>query len=79
MQIFFCVVLYGLLHGLLFLPVLLSWVGPSPYDSAYDGDVHPDEKVPPDAAVQVRVLIGLSWLHPVVEGATEGRNRRLFS
>ncbi len=31
LQIFFCVVFYGLFHGLLFLPVILSWIGPSPY------------------------------------------------
>ena len=31
---FFCVVLYGLFHGLCYLPVLLSAIGPSPYESA---------------------------------------------
>jgi len=25
------VVLFGLFHGLVYLPVILSWVGPSPY------------------------------------------------
>lgn len=33
-QVFFCVVLYGLFHGLCYLPVLLSAIGPSPYESA---------------------------------------------
>ena len=27
------VVLYGLFHGLVYLPVVLSWVGPPPYQS----------------------------------------------
>ncbi|RUS79504.1 hypothetical protein EGW08_012736, partial [Elysia chlorotica] len=30
----FLVVLYGLFHGLVFLPVLLSWLGPPPYPTA---------------------------------------------
>jgi len=33
-KVFFCVVLYGLFHGLCYLPVLLSAIGPSPYESA---------------------------------------------
>ena len=33
-QVFFCVVFYGLFHGLCYLPVLLSLIGPSPYDSS---------------------------------------------
>ncbi|XP_063713445.1 NPC intracellular cholesterol transporter 1-like [Symsagittifera roscoffensis] len=33
-QIFFLVSLFGLFHGLIFLPVMLSLVGPSPYLSA---------------------------------------------
>lgn len=33
-QIFFLVVVYGLYHGLVFLPVLLSLVGPEPYATA---------------------------------------------
>nr|XP_002739466.1 PREDICTED: protein patched homolog 1-like [Saccoglossus kowalevskii] len=33
-KIFFLVVLFGLFHGLVFLPVMLSWTGPSPYLSA---------------------------------------------
>lgn len=48
LQIFFAVVLYGLFHGLVFLPVLLSLLGPAPYpkevgaeDSADDEASHP--------------------------------------
>ena len=33
-QVFLCVVFYGLFHGLCYLPVLLSLIGPSPYDSS---------------------------------------------
>ena len=31
LQVFFGVVVFGLFHGLIFLPVLLSLVGPAPY------------------------------------------------
>ena len=41
-QIFFGVVIFGLFHGLLLLPVLLSWFGPAPYTSAYQK--HENEK-----------------------------------
>ncbi|XP_041359344.1 protein patched homolog 1-like isoform X2 [Gigantopelta aegis] len=30
-RVFFTVVLFGLFHGLVYLPVVLSWVGPQPY------------------------------------------------
>ena len=33
-KVFFCVVAYGLFHGLCYLPVILSVIGPAPYDSA---------------------------------------------
>ncbi|CAG0886016.1 unnamed protein product [Cyprideis torosa] len=33
-KVFFGVVVFGLYHGLCFLPVLLSLIGPAPYDSA---------------------------------------------
>lgn len=33
-KVFFCVVFYGLFHGLCYLPVLLSVIGTSPYDSS---------------------------------------------
>lgn len=36
-KVFFCVVLYGMFHGLVFLPVVLSWVGPQPYLSVRMG------------------------------------------
>ncbi|XP_060591012.1 patched domain-containing protein 3-like [Ruditapes philippinarum] len=32
-RVFMTVVLYGLFHGLVYLPVVLSWVGPPPYQS----------------------------------------------
>ncbi|KXJ16057.1 patched domain-containing protein 3 [Exaiptasia diaphana] len=40
-KVFFAVVLFGLFHGLCYLPVLLSAIGPSPYESARD---HKSEK-----------------------------------
>lgn len=33
-QVFFLVVIFGLFHGLVYLPIILSWIGPSPYGSA---------------------------------------------
>ncbi|XP_013382604.1 protein patched homolog 1 [Lingula anatina] len=33
-KVFFGVVVYGLFHGLIYLPVILSWLGPAPYLSA---------------------------------------------
>lgn len=38
LQVFFCVVFYGLFHGLCYLPVILSCIGPTPYNSSR---VHP--------------------------------------
>ena len=35
---FFCVVVYGLFHGLCYLPVLLSFIGPAPDDSAQSNE-----------------------------------------
>lgn len=50
LQIFFLVVVYGLFHGLVFLPVVLSVLGPRPYDSAvkcsFDDQKHSDQNVP---------------------------------
>ena len=34
LQVFVTVVIFGLFHGLVYLPVILSWVGPTPYDTA---------------------------------------------
>ena len=36
-------VVYGMFHGLVYLPVLLSSIGPSPYDSAKPGDHKPQQ------------------------------------
>ncbi|XP_053626283.1 patched domain-containing protein 3-like isoform X3 [Cherax quadricarinatus] len=43
-KIFFAVVFYGLFHGLVFLPVLLSLVGPPPYFT-YDEDKSEEAEV----------------------------------
>jgi hypothetical protein len=34
LQVFFTVVVFGLFHGLVYLPVVLSWLGPEPYDTS---------------------------------------------
>ena len=38
-QLFFLVVVFGMFHGLVYLPVLLSLIGPNPYTSTHDGGV----------------------------------------
>ncbi|KAJ8306408.1 hypothetical protein KUTeg_016953 [Tegillarca granosa] len=38
-KVFFLIVLFGLFHGLVYLPILLSLFGPKPYQSAYTTDV----------------------------------------
>ena len=47
-QVFFCVVVFGMFHGMMFLPVVLSWIGPKPYLSAQTAHAHhshqPDDK-----------------------------------
>lgn len=43
LQIFFAVCVYGLYHGLVFLPVLLSLLGPAPYTT-----VAPAPTTPPN-------------------------------
>jgi predicted RND superfamily exporter protein len=35
---FFCIIVLGLAHGLILLPVLLTWVGPEPYALLADAD-----------------------------------------
>ncbi|KAK3091271.1 hypothetical protein FSP39_018506 [Pinctada imbricata] len=45
-KVFFLVVIFGLFHGLAFLPVLLSWIGPSPYLSADKRYQDPEFKHP---------------------------------
>ena len=40
-SIFLLVIIFGLYHGLILLPVLLSLIGPSPYDSEVKGDSTP--------------------------------------
>ncbi|KAK4302905.1 hypothetical protein Pmani_025047 [Petrolisthes manimaculis] len=43
-KIFFGVVLFGLYHGLVFLPVLLSMVGPQPYPTSMPDHHNPTEE-----------------------------------
>ena len=38
------VVIFGLFHGLVYLPVILSWVGPSPYPTNQNLPVDPSMK-----------------------------------
>ena len=53
-QIFFLVVIFGLFHGLIFLPVLLSLIGPDSHHSKKesedsDADPDPEKKTNPDS------------------------------
>ncbi|XP_076462610.1 patched domain-containing protein 3-like isoform X2 [Babylonia areolata] len=50
-KVFLLVVIYGLFHGLLFLPVLLSWLGPQPYATA-DRHYHPNSETRPSTAAE---------------------------
>lgn len=45
-KVFFCVVSYGLFHGLCYLPVILSSIGPPPYDSAQSHEHKPGRLSP---------------------------------
>ncbi|RMX44017.1 hypothetical protein pdam_00012961 [Pocillopora damicornis] len=47
-KVFLCVVFYGLFHGLCYLPVLLSLIGPSPYNSSEDDTKHSPSSSKPD-------------------------------
>jgi Niemann-Pick C1 protein len=38
-KVFFLVIVFGLYHGLIFLPIVLSWIGPKPYAIKYDDTV----------------------------------------
>ena len=44
------VVIFGLFHGLVYLPVILSWIGPAPYDTA-----EPVHKVTENTAEDIRM------------------------
>ena len=43
-KIFFLVVSFGLFHGMVFLPVALSLIGPKPYKNDNHGKVAPQER-----------------------------------
>eukprot|EP00058_Branchiostoma_floridae_P014119 XP_002599607.1 hypothetical protein BRAFLDRAFT_77706 [Branchiostoma floridae] len=45
-KVFFLVLLFGCLHGLVFLPVILSWLGPAPYSTTPVRDPAPDTEQP---------------------------------
>lgn len=44
-KIFLLVVLFGLFHGVVLLPVILSWIGPKPYYSHTQKPILPSENV----------------------------------
>ncbi|XP_075245767.1 patched domain-containing protein 3-like isoform X2 [Convolutriloba macropyga] len=39
-RIFFLVCVLGLFHGLIYLPVMMSWLGPTPYATAHSDNKH---------------------------------------
>ena len=57
LQVFLLVVLYGLFHGLFFLPVLLSFCGPQPYATA-DRHYHPNDGTRPATSRDIRMESG---------------------
>ena len=52
---FFLVITFGIYHGLVFFPVLLSLLGPGAYDHDHDHDDDDDDKKP-DKIKQTTVL-----------------------
>jgi len=53
---FFATVVLGMGHGLIFLPILLSWIGPAPYASAAEGHgPHKSESADGESVSQIQV------------------------
>ena len=44
LQVFLGVTIFGLFHGLVYLPVLLSWIGPRPYYNARE-EQYPEDNI----------------------------------
>ncbi|KAK7100605.1 patched domain-containing protein 3-like [Littorina saxatilis] len=70
-KVFLLVVLYGLFHGLLFLPVLLSWLGPEPYATA-DRSFHNVGDNRPSANQEMTVEAGTSATKETKPPSTNG-------
>ncbi|ODN02586.1 Patched domain-containing protein 3, partial [Orchesella cincta] len=74
-KIFFLVVVYGLFHGLVFLPVLLSIIGPAPYATAVLEDENNDKRETRELQVLLLVNQNNEPLgKPCCNGNTEGEN-----
>ncbi|KAK2569522.1 Patched domain-containing protein 3 [Acropora cervicornis] len=78
--VFFAVVAYGLFHGLCYLPVILSSIGPAPYDSAQSHEhktgrlspVHPSGFPGDNASYEMAMSNGRKT--PVRNGKKTARN-----
>lgn len=55
-QIFTVVICFGLFHGLVFLPVLLTLIGPQPFSNTQDGKNEPGSGTSPKPPVELRPL-----------------------
>lgn len=79
-KVFFAVVAYGLFHGLCYLPVILSSIGPAPYDSAQSHEhktgrlspVHPSGFPGDNASYEMAMSNGRNT--PVRNGKKTTRN-----
>ena len=79
-QVFLCVVFYGLFHGLCYLPVLLSLIGPSPYNSSEDDTKQSPSSSKPDDSTDCKG----AYTNPTLATSTGdllnvGANQQKFS
>ncbi|XP_033736833.1 protein patched homolog 1-like [Pecten maximus] len=70
-KVFLLVVVFGVFHGLAYLPVLLSWIGPSPYLSAEREERGPGEV---ELKVTAADLKSRSSLHGEINPAMEDKH-----
>ncbi|XP_035696826.1 NPC1-like intracellular cholesterol transporter 1 [Branchiostoma floridae] len=66
-KVFFLVLLFGCLHGLVFLPVILSWLGPAPYDTAPVRDTAPAQDSEQSDKRYIRKVQTQGFVNPGLE------------